>query len=1321
MIINRSDMIDQLINFSQDGNGVIIGKPGIGKSYSIAELAIKLAALEIPSVILPIDILPDGTNTSIESFIECKGDWIEYLDEIKLASDTHKAVLIFDAFDSARDEELRKQILKQIGNSILRLKKWNVLVSVRTYDATKSPQLLKLFGSQNYDSAVFCRNFEISELTNDELESAFETEAAIGQLYMEANNEFKSFLRTPYFLKLLGIVLKDIHANELEKIKLIKSEIELLEMYWEKKVTNTENSYKKEICLSLIANKLVMNRRLNYLKADLLNDLDTFTELRSDNLIEEVGIGQRYVSFSHNILFDYVISRLIIPDDKEKLLEFIILDKSRPFFLRPSFIYHFTTLWHYRRELFWANYNFLDDKKEIHLLLFRRLILTSVIANEFTDVGDLEPIYKSKKHIQQLLQSIRFLFNKNLRKRNLKFLYELSAELDLDLMWDYAFVFESILQSEEITESESFIKCGIISRRFLYFILENRKKEVAQRQMLDRIGSTKGVEFVSKTFISNIEESKSLFLEILNFLNEPRFEIWYFTSLSDDIKLFDQADPNFVSEIYLRIYSHQELSGEKTNMGTVILNLTSNRRQDFEMCHYRLGQFFPTFLLNSPEIAIETGLKIVNEFVKRDKLHMIDSSKLNYFDIKIKNKSSLLLADLSSIWHESMSSRNETQLVETIVSFFKKMAQENSVNKLIAYIDIYISYAIVGYTWKKLLEFLNDYPELMKEYLYELATNQTILESAETTYEIGISINKVFKFLDLGQQVYLEKAIMKLVDIESESESENNFRKRKVNRLLNCIPHNLITTPEAILFLENAEVIQNEPTFKSTWSSVPYTTDIWLEEQGVDLKDDENHDFYNLVSQLESFNHQFINGSPNRIDFVELLPIASSLFYLTIGEKKWKEELEDSAIKEISKFYSIIVRNSSQIDEEDYKIAKKAILFGLDYNSKYDKSFNDSSSPSSGYSPTPRIEASSGLIGLFCYKNEDDILEKIKNVAKDSNPIVRFSVLRNVAFLWSQNPIEYWEIVFDRLINEKDSFTLATVVNGIYQEKIISDEKNVDKSIQIASTRISEFGKRDSFTEMYVTVLLYLFNRGNKIAEKIIYKNIANVDFTQTLVFKLFNFIDPKFVDNDYTLVNTKKELIQLFQDIAFNNIELLKNVNIDKFSDEKSLERERLFLIDFIIQRIYFGLNINERIGKKSDLKPSDINKMAFYERVKPIIVKIVVDSKEIGGGVMVAHTAHYLIETFNGVIKFYPKEAEFILDMTAQITLMAFKVGYSFDPSSIKEIVNLTEILFADHKDLLRIEKCMDQLISILNIYVECGWQQALELLWRIDEAFK
>lgn len=1314
MKIDRSHIIEGLFQFSQEGNGVIIGKPGIGKSYSIAELAEMLANKNIPVVILPIDTILDGTDSSIESEIESDGNWISYLDKIKL-SEGEKAVLIFDAYDAARDEKLKKELLIQIKKAISKLYKWNVLVSVRTYDATKSPQLLRLFGNQNYGNGLSCRYFEIPDLTDPELDSVFKDNPTLEKLYQAADIELKRILKIPFFLRLLEIVQENASSSELEEIKLIKSETELLNKYWNSKISNTDESYRKEAFLKSLAEQLVENKSLSCKKEQFISNEETFKKLRSDDLISEVGVGERNIAFSHNILFDYMVGRLVFPIEPKELLNFITEDKSRPFFLRPSFIFYFTNLWYEDRDSFWKNYNYFGKESDSNILLFKRLIPTSVIANEYDSIKDIEPVLSDQDVIQQLLQSIRFLSNRKIEQKDTELLYNLSNQLDVRFLWDYAFIFEKVLQSENANDTE---KCGVISRRFLAYILEEQKKQAERNQSLDRLGSIRGIEFVSKTFKSNPEESIKLFREVLDLLKEPNFEIWYFSSLSHDLEYFVADAPEFVAEIYHRIFFHTEISDAKTNMGTVTLNLVSNRRQDFDMCYYRLVELFPKFLSAAPNIAIETGIGIVNMYVKQDKLHVTNDSNENLNEVRVKDLSSHFLSDLSSMWHDTLAYNKPAQLIEKIIDFFKLLVKENRVEELTQYIDVYVANAIVGFIWKKLLEFANEYPELLHNYLYELLLNPILLTSSDTTYETGISIHKVFPLLKVEQRDKLEGIILDLLNVKGEEEKK--YAEHKVNRLLNCIPKELLKSKDAISIVKHSSPVKNEPTFKTSWSSEPYTTDKWLEDQGVDLHKEDNKQVYDLISKLQPFNSQRMNDFPSRGDFIELLPIANELFELT-KNGGYDKELEFSAFKEVFQFYSIITRDASQIEEPDYLQARKAIQFGLEYISEYDESFDESSSPSSGYSPTPRIEASNALIGLFSFKKEGSIYENIKAAVIDSNPIVRFNVLKNIAILWESKPEEYWEIVLERLQNEIDSFTIATVLNNIYRKDIIDDENKVVSAIEIAASRIKEFKKRDSFTKTYTGLLLFLLDKKkNAIAKKLIYGNLDNTDFVQTLVFRLFDFIDPKYIDNDYTVESTRKELIQLFKDAAFENIEMLKNDDPSKFSIEDSPERDRLLLIDFVIQRIYFGLHINERIGK-NDLKPNQKNKRAFYDRIKPILTDIVDNSKEIGGGIMVAHTAHYLVQTLNGVIRFYPEEAQSILDMASKITELSYKTGYTFDPSSIKEIVSLTEVLFADHKELLRDDKSLDQLVSILDLYVQSGWTEALELLWKLDEAFK
>lgn len=101
-----------------------------------------------------------------------------------------------------------------------------------------------------------------------------------------------------------------------------------------------------------------------------------------------------------------------------------------------------------------------------------------------------------------------------------------------------------------------------------------------------------------------------------------------------------------------------------------------------------------------------------------------------------------------------------------------------------------------------------------------------------------------------------------------------------------------------------------------------------------------------------------------------------------------------------------------------------------------------------------------------------------------------------------------------------------------------------------------------------------------------------------------------------------------------------------------------------------------------------------------------------------IIGPTAHYFVQTLRSVLHFDPKD---ILEMIAQITQYSVQAHYTFDSFAIREIVQLTEQLIADHRDLLLEGDAFNNLISILEIYIDSGWVDALEMLWKLDDVFR
>ena len=180
MKINRKKLLKDLQSFASQGNGVIIGSPGVGKTYLLKELRRSLKSEGTPHLLLRIDQLGDGTEETLQQALLYEGDLIEKLRSVPTSR--KKSILLFDAFDAARNEQTRKRFLHLIQRAIHELNEsWNIVVTVRTYDAMKSQELLDMFGNpydtdlpRYHSKEILCRHFTIPSLNEDEIQQAFD-------------------------------------------------------------------------------------------------------------------------------------------------------------------------------------------------------------------------------------------------------------------------------------------------------------------------------------------------------------------------------------------------------------------------------------------------------------------------------------------------------------------------------------------------------------------------------------------------------------------------------------------------------------------------------------------------------------------------------------------------------------------------------------------------------------------------------------------------------------------------------------------------------------------------------------------------------------------------------------------------------------------------------------------------------------------------------------------------------------------------------------------------------------------------------------------
>lgn len=747
MVIDRSSLLNGLYEFSSEESGIVIGKPGIGKSYLLKQLKNKLIENGRLCFIIKIDNTFDFSHKAINNELGLKENWIETFKQIKIKD--QKAVLIFDAFDAARDEKIRKGFLSQIRKAKRELAdKWNVLVSVRTYDAFKSPELIQLFPDNKYNpERSYSRKFEIGELIEDEVLQVVSENQKFSDFYRNSNKELKQILHNPFFLEILDRIINDTTADEIEEIKKFKSESQLLKVYWDKKILSTQDSIAKELFLSSLTNLLVENRTLSYNKLSFFSSLtgnfgDIFSYFRSENIVDEISINNTRIAFSHNILFDYAVSIFCTNVDYDLFIAFIEADLTRPFFLRPSFLYFFTALWYEERKLFWDFYFKLFDNPKKEIQLFIRLVLNGIICSEYTSVEELNPLLTSINHevskpviIRNILQSIRFIRTKS-TSSDVALFGKISEFLNPEFLFDFAFLLDRSIPESGPEEAEIKV-AGQTARNLLQYILNERNSN--SKQFLDRIGSSRGIKLVAKTYYTDKVASRRLFEAVFLILNESSFEINYFTNLAEDVKYILNTDPEMVAEIYNKIFGYKETSDEQTQVGaSVIMNFTSNRIQDFEMCYYRLQKYFPEFLAASPALAVKTGVLIVNQFINEDRAN---SNSETVFELDIAGRKLRFKTDYSSIWGDRTYGKPSETTV-AIVKYFEELLTSGDFETLDSLVTIYLDNAISAFNWKLILGLFAKYPPAKSDEIFNYVASPFLMKHTDTSFEVRELLEK---------------------------------------------------------------------------------------------------------------------------------------------------------------------------------------------------------------------------------------------------------------------------------------------------------------------------------------------------------------------------------------------------------------------------------------------------------------------------------------------------------------------------------------------------------------------------------------------------
>ena len=1342
MKIKREKLLRDLQDFATRGNGVIIGSPGVGKTYLLKELYRSLEALEIPELILPIDQLGDGTDKTLREELSYEGDLIERLKSVPVSG--KKAILLFDAFDAARDEQARKRFLNLIRRAILELREsWNIIVAVRTYDAKKSQELLDLFGNpddadliQYKSTDILCRHFTIPSFDEDEILQVFDQIGCPKSIYNEGSQDFKDILANPFNLWLLEKILKS--SDEVPDFSQIHSEVQLLSLFWQRRIEN-ENS---EHVLRQIADKMVQERSLSVRIDDIYDDVNfdkpvrrtAWDRLQSDEILAKISPTGQRIAFSHNILFDYAISVLLIDDEPQHLENFVSEDPSRPLFLRPSLTYFFTRLWYNKPEIFWkAFWHIFPSDQSVHLRLVARLIPTSIIANEAREVTQLTSLLEKLQNgekiaseaIIRLLQSLRML---QIERDTLwtDFFDQISAHLHSDFAWDLATLTSDILERAEKTENTiAMDACGRIGRRLLKWVWQEREK--SENDWYNRLGGYWAVPLVAKTYCTNIEESRVLLEKALQLTNEDNFPISFLSWLTEHVNRIWKSDSEFVMSIYSTVFSHQFTSEGETERGGFVLPITTYRSQDFDMCKYRLIKHFPDFLQAAPLPATQAAVRSLNFFIFQE--HTVRTEDIEMFNFR--GKPTHFVQDHSYIWDAQRSSDESIELADALFEFIEELAKPED-PRLDSLLDVFRDEVVVAFFWKRLLKIASQLPRIFAPRFFELCIAKPIQIRFETSYELGLFLKAAASEFTREQLLQIEESILAIPEgTEDNRESLEMCR----DRLLAQIPANLLHTDEAKRIQQEMErknsIPENRPPVSfRTWSE-PVTEEKWLQSQGVDTTTPENQGLQRFSETLNKFSSDWQNSEPTTEAAKLILPHLQEVHAALKNHTEADKEVTTLLWRNLTGCVAILGRIANNLESDFFSFCRQVLLEGAEHeqpkpNPEYDDQFDGP-----GYSPFPRHEASRGLLRLAFHQPDTAILDAIEALADDPVTSVRMVTAIELFRVYDKAPEKFWHLMEDRATNERNLtvqeylYLTLTQVAGKAKENEDKTTRVMAKLLEHTPLPPGELASFDPFSFLLMNLAIRCENSwALKTIEDTFFKDpirFSNL-LTRAVSQVMKDYVVPKHLKTSNGPERTKQAIkwLEKVIDVVSNSLGELYKILKERETEEVAKQvRDTYTVIDRIITRLYYEVAHKKDQSEKQAEEISFELRCEFYNEVKPLMKQVITFAQDPEHGLMFAPTAHYFMQVLTSFLSCNPKE---VLHLAAEVVKSSERFGYNLDGLAVRDVVEFVEIVLADYRHEVRDdEECLKDLLNLLDMFAKTGWTDALKLVWRLDEVFR
>jgi len=1326
--LDRPEITGAFRRFAKTGYGVLIGAPGVGKTHLLKLMVRELQAdPQSRCLYLPVDRVPLESDADLRAELGVSGDIVSFFESE--TRDRH-GYLIVDALDAIRGDQPRtyilglvRRVLKQLSDS------WNVILSIRTYDALRSIELEELFPpiTHTMPEASYqlpgagCRHFYIPPLNDHDIEAAKGQLSWLSGLWDGGHDDLRELLRIPFNLWLLEHLFD--RGTAMAEVSPIQSEVQLLNLFWRQRVRSGPLEPDQRLLTSRAA-KAMVHRKTLWANTDDVYEAGAnqgWIALHSAEVLQDANSNGTRVSFSHNVIFDYAVSVEMLSEDATALTSFLRQEPDRTLFLRPTIDYFLARLWFTNRSLFWENFWALFAADEPQVQLVAQVLPPTIVAREARSLDDIEPVLlaleaddaHAEDAVLRVLQAIRSQAINNDEVWP-AFAARVAQHMSHSYSWDLARFLADLLEIERQRDQPRAIirqHISVGARAILRQALELRDPA------LEHVAAAWLIRVVANTYNVDPDDARDLYRLILSRIADPDMPVNFVYRLADAVQYLWNDDPELAASVYAATFAHLETSDEPTHMGGIVVALTSNRRQDFGLAKYVLIESASRFIREQPAYATQALMQAINGAVSFEE--PLDHEVLEE-TFGFRGKRAHYKPDNSHFWDAPGTVPDDTQkLLEVMLAYLAGLPTGSA--ELAQVIDVAAENATFAFFWRGLLKAGARDAEKYVPLLHELLSAEPVLSHPETAPEAAAFLAAAVPLLDDTNLGRIENAIADLAATDTD-------RKRHwAKRLIVQIPENRLTTDAAQELRGEAvadpETSANRPLFSLSTSWGKYDTEDWLRDEGVEVDAAANARVLKATEGIDQFVSQFINKDavPNDAVLTIIGPLADAL-ELVQAQISLPTALLDTVWARIGEAAAVAAR-AEPLGQPAFEVLRSALLSCSSGDAPRPTEDANSKFNVAAWSPAARNAAAQGIPRLLQHRVDRGMVDALRRLARDPAPSVRYLVALELPRVISQHEQYFWEVAtlyatqeVNRIVQQALGHALAVV--AAFPDR---EQRVVDILDQLLSrVPLTELARSLSNEDQVGGLIVGLaVMRGNEWAAAQLDEAISDAPpaYLSTLVLHLLNYVGYSWIADASRRSRSEAALGWLPQIIGRVH-RLLRDeadrVGVDDSNREETI-RDLFNVLDHIISRFYFNSGIYEGQGEQ---RASHEEICAFFGAIRPVLHQLADITGGVNGLGLPARTAHHFVELLRGSLSCDPAE---VLHLTRLAIDGAQGAGYSFDPMAAEEVTAIIETTLADHRDIAASGAPLEDLTHVLDTFVRAGWPGAQRLVWRLEELFR